>query len=104
MIRVAKPKKFLRWAAAAAALAAIGCGDTTPEVKLGKLVVVAGASGGGGGVSGEEWQMILEHERREIEYFECSRDQPVCGTDGMRYANPCQAMKAGVQVDSNITC
>lgn len=94
MMHARSIKLVLSSAIVGVALAAHGCGNEEPEVKLGRLAVQAAVAGG----SAEEWQMILEHERREIMYFECMRNQPVCGTNGVRYANPCQANLAGVAV------
>jgi hypothetical protein len=81
-------------ATVAVSFVASGCGNEEPQVKLGRLAV----QGPVAGASADEWQMILEHERREIMYFECMRNMPVCGTNGVRYANPCQATLAGVEV------
>jgi hypothetical protein len=103
MKRMRSPKTAALVATALALAAAIGCGDQEPEVSLGKLVRPPPVNGGGG-AGGDEWQAILVHERQEIMYFECMRDMPVCGTDGVRYPNPCQAKQAGVEVDVDGGC
>jgi hypothetical protein len=84
----------------AALLAAVGCVDTEPVVRLGKLVQepVAGAP------AMDPWQSLAEHARWEMEYFQCMQNQPVCGSDGVTYQNPCLAARAGIAVDSDGGC